>query len=65
MKRMRMLPALLIMLVGVSLPILPLALAKPPHKNDFTGQGTGPEAPKLVSFPSGDLRSRRKVVGQR
>jgi dienelactone hydrolase len=55
---MRMLPALLITLVGVSLPILPLALAKPPHKNDLPGQGTGPEAPKLVSFPSGDLTLR-------
>ena len=58
MKRMRMLPALLITLVGVSLQILTCALAMPPHKNDFTGQGTDPGAPKLVSFPSGDLTLR-------
>jgi carboxymethylenebutenolidase len=55
MKRMYLLPVLLVTLVGVSLPILPHTLAKPPHKNDFTYQETDPGTPELVSFPSGDL----------
>jgi dienelactone hydrolase len=55
---MRILPALVITLVGVSLQILPRALAKPQHKNDLTSQETDPGAPKFVSFPSGDLTLR-------
>lgn len=55
MKRICLLPALLITLVGVSLQILPRTLAKPPHKNDLTHQETNPGAPELVSFPSDDL----------
>ena len=58
MNRMRILPALVITLVGVSLQILPRALAKPQHKNDLTSQETDPGAPKFVSFPSGDLTLR-------
>jgi len=62
MKRICLLPALLITLlitlVGVSLQILPRALAKPPYKNDLTRQETDPGAPRLVSFPSGDLTLR-------
>jgi dienelactone hydrolase len=52
---MYLLPALLVTLVGVCLPILPTALAKPPNKSDLTCQETAPGAPELVSFPSGDL----------
>jgi carboxymethylenebutenolidase len=55
MKRMYLLPALLVTLVGVCLPLLPRALAKPPHENDVTRQETEPSTPELVSFPSGDL----------
>jgi len=55
MKRMCLLPALLTTLVSVSLQILPRSLAKPSHKNDLTRQETDPWAPKLVSFPSGDM----------
>src|SRR5215475_313183 len=55
MKRVYLLPVLLITLVGVSLPILPRALAKPSHKKDITRQETDPGMPELVSFPSGEL----------
>jgi carboxymethylenebutenolidase len=55
MKRMYLLPALLVTLLGVCLPILPRALAKAPHINDLTCQETDPGTPELVSFPSGDL----------
>jgi dienelactone hydrolase len=55
MKRMYLLPVLLVTLVGVSLPISPCTLAKSTHKNDLNRQETGPGAPELVSFPSGDL----------
>lgn len=55
MKRMYLLPALLVTLVGVCLPILAPALAKPPNKNEITCQEIEPSAPELVSFPSGDL----------
>jgi carboxymethylenebutenolidase len=55
MKRMYLLPALLVTLVGVCLPILPRAPAKPPHEHDLTRQETEPGTPELVSFPSGDL----------
>jgi dienelactone hydrolase len=58
MKRMRLLPALLITLAGVSMQVLPRALAKAPHKNDLTSQETDPGTPRLVSFPSGDLSLR-------
>jgi dienelactone hydrolase len=58
MKKTCLLSALLITLVGVSLPILPSALAKPPYKNDLARQETDPGAPKLASFPSGDLTLR-------
>jgi carboxymethylenebutenolidase len=55
MKRMYLLPALLVTLVGVCLPILAPALAKPPNKSEITCQEIEPSAPELVSFPSGDL----------
>jgi dienelactone hydrolase len=55
MKRMCLLPALLITLVSMSLPILLRALAEPTRQNELSRQETDPGAPKLVSFPSGDL----------
>ena len=55
MKRMRLLPALLITLVILSLSILLRALAEPTRQNELTRQETDSGAPKLVSFPSGDL----------
>jgi carboxymethylenebutenolidase len=55
MKRMYLLPALLVTLVGVCLPILPRALAESSHINDLTCQEIEPGTPELVSFPSGDL----------
>jgi carboxymethylenebutenolidase len=55
MKGMYLLPALLVTLVGVCLPILALALPKPPNKNEITCQEIEPSTPELVSFPSGDL----------
>jgi carboxymethylenebutenolidase len=55
MKRIYLLPALLVTLLGVSLPILSRALAKPPHKNELARQETAPGMPELVSFPSGNL----------
>jgi carboxymethylenebutenolidase len=55
MKRMYLFPALLVTLVCVMLPILSRAVAKPPHKSDFTRQETDSGKPELVSFPSGDL----------
>ncbi|HMB29243.1 MAG TPA: prolyl oligopeptidase family serine peptidase [Blastocatellia bacterium] len=55
MKRMCLLPALLITLVSMSLPILLRALAEPTRQNELTRQEKDPGAPKLVSFPSGDL----------
>jgi dienelactone hydrolase len=55
MKRLCLLPALLVTLVGVCLPILAPALAKPPNKNEITCQEIEPGTPELVSFPSGDL----------
>jgi carboxymethylenebutenolidase len=55
MKRMYLLPALLVTLLGVCLPILPRALAKARHINDLTCQDTDPGTPELVSFPSVDL----------
>jgi carboxymethylenebutenolidase len=58
MKRMCLLPALLITLVGVSLPILPRALAELTRLNGISRQETDPGAPELVSFPSGDLTLR-------
>jgi len=58
MTKMRMISALLITLLAVSSQILPRTLAKPPHNNDLTRQETDPGAPKLVSFPSGDLTLR-------
>src|SRR5215470_362680 len=58
MKRMCLLPALVITLVGVSLPFLLRALAEPTRQNDLSRQETDPGAPKLVSFPSGDLTLR-------
>src|SRR5262252_8910742 len=58
MKRMCLLPALLITLVSMSLPILLRALAEPTRQNELTRQEKDPGAPKLVSFPSGDLTLR-------
>jgi carboxymethylenebutenolidase len=58
MKRMCLLTALLVTFVGVSLQILPRAIARAPHKNDTTRQEKDPGAPQLVSFPSGDLTLR-------
>jgi carboxymethylenebutenolidase len=55
MKRIYLFPALLVTLVCVMLPILSRAVATPPHKGDFTRQGTDSGKPELVSFPSGDL----------
>jgi carboxymethylenebutenolidase len=55
MKRMCLLPALLITLVSASLPILLRALAEPTRQNDLSRQEPDPGSPKLVSFPSGDL----------
>jgi carboxymethylenebutenolidase len=55
MKRMCLLPALLITLASMSLPILLRALAEPARQNELSRQETDPGAPKLVSFPSGDL----------
>jgi carboxymethylenebutenolidase len=55
MKRMYLLPALLVTLVGVCLSILAPALAKPPNKNEITCQEIEPSTPELVSFPSGEL----------
>ncbi len=55
MKRMCLLPALLITLVSVSLPILLRALAESTRQNELSRQETDPGAPKFVSFPSGDL----------
>jgi dienelactone hydrolase len=39
----------------MSLPILLRALAEPTRQNELSRQETDPGAPKLVSFPSGDL----------
>jgi carboxymethylenebutenolidase len=55
MIRMYLLPVLLVILVGVTLPISPGALAKPPHKDNLTRQETVSGAPELVSFRGGDL----------
>jgi carboxymethylenebutenolidase len=55
MKRIYLLPAILVTLVGVCLPIMPRALAKSSHINDLTSQETEPGTPELVSFPSGGL----------
>jgi dienelactone hydrolase len=55
MKRMCLLPALLITLVSMSLPILLRALAEPTRQNELSRQETDPGAPRFVSFPSGDL----------
>src|SRR5262245_29112942 len=58
MKRLCLLPALLITLVSVSLPILLRALAEPTRQNEISRQEPGPGAPRLVSFPSGELTLR-------
>src|SRR5262250_1264776 len=58
MKRMCLLPALLITLVSMSLTILLRTLAEPTRQTELTRQETDPGAPRLVSFPSGDLTLR-------